>query len=308
MTIYKKLNPEELESFKNDYYNTRMSKKELLEKYQIGIWGYSQIRLDIPKRKHNAPSTNLIKLNERYFENINTPDKAYWLGFIAADGCIKLRNEKYENYILSIGLGQKDSTHLNKLKKCLDYEGTLKTETCLHSKTKKYYTTVYLRIARTILCEDLIKQGIGRDKSEKLKLPDLSDDLMRHYLRGLIDGDGGWYIPKTSKQIVFSFISSIEQFTLDVRNYLKNKCLLENSPGLIFYRNSYAFSYHGNIQCKRIFEYLYNDCETYLDRKYELCKNHFANLKGNKSYNRKEKEEILSENELLQLLGEFNDE
>lgn len=304
---FRKLTPEIELKLCDEYLNSRISEQELSEKYGVSKFTIREIRKrnNIPKRKRNTPRQNLISLNERYFQNIDTPNKAYWLGFIAADGCIKERNNAY---ILSIGLGQKDIKHLEKLKKELNYDGKIVTETQLHSKTQKYYTTVYLRIARTILCEDLIEHGVGRDKSRNLKLPNLSDDLMRHYLRGLIDGDGGWSIPKSSKQICFSFISAVELFTLNIRNYLKDKCSLENSPNLIFYRNSYTFSYQGNIQCKRIFEYLYEDCEIYLDRKYELCENHFKNLKGNKSYNRKEKEEILSENELLELLGEFNDE
>lgn len=278
MSKYKKLSNEEIKEFTADYYN-RMSKKDLLEKYQIGIWGYSVIRRDIPKRKRQASKPNLIGLNERYFENIDTPNKAYWLGFIAADGCIK---ERSNAYILSVGLGQKDIGHLEKLKNELEYEGKIVTETQLHSKTKKYYTTVYLKISRTVLCEDLINQGVGRDKSKNLELPNLSDDLMRHYLRGLIDGDGSWFINKQG-QLVFAFISSVENFALEVKEYLRKKCELENNSKLTFYRNAYQFAYVGNIQCKRIFEYLYSDCDTYLDRKYKLCIDHFTNLQSDKT-------------------------
>lgn len=275
MTIYKKLNKEEVEKFTKDYYN-RMSKKDLLEKYQISTWGYSVIRRNIPKRKRQTSRDGLIPLDERYFENIDTPNKAYWLGFIAADGCIKIRKES-NTYILSIGLAEKDIGHLEKFKKELKYEGKIVLEPKYYEKTQKYYNIACLRISRTVLCEDLINQGIGRNKSVNLQLPNLSDNLMQHYLRGLIDGDGTWFVTKQG-QLTFGFISSIEDFALDVKKYLKNKCELKNDPKLIFHNNAYAFTYSGNIQTRRIFEYLYSNCETYLDRKYQLCIEHFKNL------------------------------
>jgi len=43
-----------------------------------------------------------LEIDLDYFEVIDSPDKAYWLGFIVADGCIVF--EKYQ-YILSVGGG-----------------------------------------------------------------------------------------------------------------------------------------------------------------------------------------------------------
>ena len=34
----------------------------------------------------------MYKINDRYFEIIDNPNKAYWLGFIAADGCVSCGN------------------------------------------------------------------------------------------------------------------------------------------------------------------------------------------------------------------------
>ena len=50
-------------------------------------------------------------LNKEYFKNIDTEEKAYWLGFIYADGYI-IKSEK--NYELGIELNYKDVEHLNK--------------------------------------------------------------------------------------------------------------------------------------------------------------------------------------------------
>ena len=46
-------------------------------------------------------------MNENIFQQIDSNNKAYWLGFLAADGSVK-GNE------LSIGLSSKDRGHLAK--------------------------------------------------------------------------------------------------------------------------------------------------------------------------------------------------
>ena len=54
-------------------------------------------------------------LNEAFFEIIDSEEKAYWLGFIAADGCVYRRT-------LSINLNIKDKAHLEKLIAILNSE------------------------------------------------------------------------------------------------------------------------------------------------------------------------------------------
>ena len=51
--------------------------------------------------------------NENYFEVIDSEDKAYWLGFISADGCVA-KSSKYNSYRLQIAISSIDSDHLNK--------------------------------------------------------------------------------------------------------------------------------------------------------------------------------------------------
>lgn len=293
--IKERLTLEEELAFCEDYQNSRLSKKELIIKHNITDWTFTSIRNkhNISKRKRNAPSTNLLGLNETYFENIDTNSKAYWLGFIAADGCIKERNDAY---ILSIGLATKDLNHLEKFKKEIESEAVISIENCFHKKMQKYYETAYFRVSRRIFCEHIITHGVGRNKSKELSLPNLPDNLMRHYIRGYFDGDGCWTINKENT-LNFGIISSVESFAIELREFIKNKCVLENSAKLSFNKNAYQFIYSGNIQCKRIYDYLYEDGGPWLDRKYRKSTEHFIdrgdsrllndlwdNLGGNNNY------------------------
>lgn len=283
MTKCKVLTREEEITFCNDYTNSRLSKNELIEKYQISNWTFTSIRErhHIPKRKRIATRKNLIACDERFFEIIDTKEKAYWLGFIAADGCIlerKSKNKPKSNeftYILSIGLATKDISHLEKFKKDLKCEYPIKIEGRNHSKNGKYYETALLRVSRTVLCEDLMKQGVGRDKSKNLQIPNLSEDLLVHWIRGYFDGDGSWQI--NGNHLQFGLISSVEDFTKNIQEFIRIRCQLDNLTSIYFNKNAWQFSYHGNDQCKRIYDYFYSDGGPWLDRKYELSTKHFEN-------------------------------
>ena len=54
-----------------------------------------------------------------YFERIDTPEKAYWLGFISADGCIIATAKYPEGSHLAVQLAVRDKGHLVKLKAAL---------------------------------------------------------------------------------------------------------------------------------------------------------------------------------------------
>ncbi len=73
----------------------------------------------------------MYDLNENYFENIDTEQKAYFLGFIFADGNIQLRQGNTNKYRLRIGLRNKYSeiALLNTFKNELMYEGDIRIET-----------------------------------------------------------------------------------------------------------------------------------------------------------------------------------
>lgn len=217
--------------------------------------------------------TKLTSLDENYFENIDVPSKAYWLGFIAADGCLSKDEMKPR---MSIGLSAKDISHLEKLKVDLQYSGKISVCNTLHTVTNKYYETCAICIWRPKLRNDIIKHGVTPNKSKELSLPNLPDNLMRHYIRGYFDGDGCWTI-KNSNTMSFSLISSVESFSYDLRNYLKVKCDLKTDVVISTHNNAYAFIYCGNTQCKRIYDYLYEDGGPWLDRKYKKSTEHFCN-------------------------------
>lgn len=209
-----------------------------------------------------------ISVNHSYFNEIDTPEKAYWLGFILADGSIKKLNQ------ICVALQREDRGHLERLRDALSPDSNISDYEANNNVTGKRYPTSTLSVTSKQMIDDLANHGVvsNKTKVEQPKL-DLSDDLIRHYIRGFFDGDGWISIydrrpqdrcknPKTevgfgSSEDMCEFISQHFSKVLGI-NYKEPK------KGCI-----YRIRYNGNKDIAKIIQYLYNDTELYLPRKKE---------------------------------------
>jgi DNA-binding CsgD family transcriptional regulator len=91
--------------------------------------------------------------NEDYFKNIDSPTKAYWLGFIFADGCLYSKSN-----CLSIGLARKDRIILEKFIKCIEGDSSKIFDRSQKSKKNgnKKYETSTIHINSKKIYQDLI--------------------------------------------------------------------------------------------------------------------------------------------------------
>lgn len=126
--------------------------------------------------------------NERFFATIDSPDKAYWLGFIVADGC--LLEEKY-GYRLQIGLQGSDSEQLHKFNTALGLSRPHPRTGWATLKGKRY-PTVTTSVRSKAMGEDLLALGVEprKSKREKVNLSRVPEEFHRDLWRGFVDGDG----------------------------------------------------------------------------------------------------------------------
>ena len=131
-------------------------------------------------------------LNENYFKIIDTDDKAYFLGFICADGCIYKRNN--HQGMLSISIKDIDIEILNNFKKFLETE---KPISITNQSEKTVMAT--LQITSNIIVEDLQRIGVGVRKTFDLSIKDICNNipfyLIPSFILGYFDGDGSIDIP-----------------------------------------------------------------------------------------------------------------
>lgn len=195
---------------------------------------------------------------KRYiFQNIDTEEKAYWLGFLYADGSVGSTD-----YRVELGLAEKDLHHIEKFKEFIG----LNNKISYREKTKSYRYVFKDEIFKSIL----IKQGCIPKKSLILKFPteeQVPRNLIRHFIRGYFDGDG--HFTNTDSCFEAGFIST-KDFIEDCLKYLPDTLKKDSKIKDVHRTNGakkYAFySYHDVLT---FLNFMYQGSNIYLDRKYE---------------------------------------
>jgi len=195
-----------------------------------------------------------IPYNRNFFSRINNEVRAYWLGYLYADGSVYVSGSDRRVELLS-----KDRD-IFKFAKAIRYP--VKKVKKIKKDGRKYYEIV---LSSKQVTEDLIRWGCIPNKARRLKnLPSIPKNLLHHFVRGFFDGDGGIYF-YNSKYLTFNLCGS-KEFLENIQQILINKCRLNRtkfgSTGEV-----YTMIYSGNKQCVRIFRWLYNNATVYMSRK-----------------------------------------
>ena len=114
---YKDYTEEEKLRIVDDMINSNLTYKELMEKHSIGARSYKKLRDEYNIRKI-AIRNKKFKVNDDYFEIIDTEEKAYWLGFFYADGCVSI-DKNTNSGECCIKLSKCDYEHLKKFNKSI---------------------------------------------------------------------------------------------------------------------------------------------------------------------------------------------
>lgn len=200
------------------------------------------------------------------FNVIDTEEKAYWLGFIYADGGIYIGNTTK----LYFGVKQSDKDILIKFCKFIGIsEDSVKTVN--RTVSGKLHASETLEVCSLPLCQSLVGKGVLPRKSLTLSPPSeglFRDDLVRHFIRGYFDGDGG--INADGSISVTGTLDIVEwvvgKFGDLAERKLSQKDLTKNT-----------FTYRvGGDKAREVLDMLYHDCKVALDRKLSTYKSYAA--------------------------------
>lgn len=250
-------------------------------------------------------NNSIHKKNNDYFQQIDTENKAYILGFISADGHI---STKKSNKYLSIEIQKRDKKILQFIKKEIQYSGKIFTT---YHKGKEYCR---LKIYGESFVNNIIYHGLDNQKTDNLKFPNsVPSNLIRHYIRGLFDGDGCIYIGKykskngifkdkrkitlISTKIMNDFISDFIKYRLDIQFRTSYSVTKKNTKMSTLYLEKYN-------DIKIFLDYLYNDSNLCLERKY----NKFLKLQKIKQQNESkiQKQKKLTETQVKEIKKRLN--
>lgn len=252
--------------------------EDILKKYQKDNWSqkeianYYKVSRPVIKRLLNEMGVTFRQRTKKYysdddiFEVIDNSEKAYWLGFLAADGC---NYQREHNASIILNIHQKDIEHLEKFKQFCNSQ----------AKIQQYITSsgysANTPMAKIVLnskkmSKDLIDKGIVPKKSLILKPPNISKQYYLPFILGYFDGDGS--ISKASQYNNYAI--SIEG-TREILEWINENLNISKKLEKRRYndnKNSYYIRCGGTNKPYNILKQLYDSCETHLDRKYTLFK------------------------------------
>lgn len=263
--------------FKNGWARKWQEYEDEIIREHYPVNGWEKVHSFLPNRSReqiraraSKIGVSYLKYNRDFFEIIDTEEKAYWLGFVYADGYVTTENR------FGIELGIKDLSHLEKFTKSLEYNGKIR------SRIRNGNETCLILIKNGKVFKDLEDKGVFRDKTYSSEFPSdkqVPPNLVNHFLRGYFDGDGcyhfnrrkvprkdrGWKIyNKLSKEI--SLTCKSEKMINEIRAQLLSQGIesrIDINP-----KGDLPVLRISNIEnMVKLINYLYKNATLYLDRK-----------------------------------------
>lgn len=247
-----------------DYQKGDYSSRELGIKYNLSKATILRIleRNDIPRINRRLVNNNL---DIHYFDNIDTEEKAYFLGFIFADGCVS-------NGEFFLDINEKDIEIIIRLRE--------KIHSNCKIATRKKANSMMSRIAikNQEFCASLSRYGIIDNKTKKtthLPMEFIPPIFYKDFLRGLVDGDG-WVIKTKDNLYKIGYSTQYYSTAVDFIKMLNSLLDEKWNNKIITPKNKYAIV---NIQkqsiVKQVALALYKDNKISLSRKFQMAQEIF---------------------------------
>ena len=276
--VYNKIifTEEQLKDIKESYINGESSVK-IGKRYGVNhkpiLRELHDMGVDVDQKRF----ARKYKLNENYFDIIDTPNKAYIMGFLHSDGSNNL-----DKSTISISLQEEDMNILEQIREEIGSEKPLEflDYTNKHDFGYTYKNQYRLIMFSKHMCEELNNKGITPNKSLTIGFPKwLNENLISHYVRGVFDGDGSLcqsFRNENNKPILIT-ITATDSFCKE----LKKICQKELDINCGIYDASChngitkVFTVSGRNVGKKFLNWIYQDAELYLQRKYDRYCNYY---------------------------------
>jgi hypothetical protein len=218
-------------------------------------------------------------IDAKIFANIDSHEKAYWLGFIYADGNVYYGAERDDKRALQVCLAWKDEEHVKRLRVFLKAEVPLYPDKA----------GLRLIIHNIRLVNDLARLGVHPCKSLTLTFPsnDQVPACYRHsFILGYFDGDGSinsgptawrWQIIGTDE---FNLVirEELVAFGFPCTSLTREKRSGQGRLSYLTYGGCLHPTEHWRVKhhLPRLYHYLYRDSPIWLPRKKERFEKYLA--------------------------------
>lgn len=244
-----------MRQIEKDYNITRATTSKFLEKQGIKT----------TKGNHHR----IYHHNEDYFENIDNEHKAYWLGFIFADGHITNHDKRYGQDQFGISQNEEDIDMLYRFKEDIQATNPIHKYNSNTHPDGKALCRIQLVSQKTV--NDLIDKGCYKQKSLILQPPkNVPDKLIPHFIRGYFDGDGSIIKSKNDKYKITDGYKYDIDFTTtkEIADWLAYYFDMGNVIKEPRREKTYYYRLGGHKQIIEFYHILYDDATIYMERKY----------------------------------------
>lgn len=253
---------------KNEYVEKDRTLKELSAEFQVQPQSIRNLL-----RKLNVPITNKkirdYPRNSKYFNRIDTHEKAYWLGMFYADGTVSSNSNK-------IALSLKDKEHVQKFQKSISAINN-KIVAIEDTRFSKECVQYIFSINDKELHDALVRWGCVPNKTytTELHFPNIPKEFYYDFIRGYFDGDGCIMFSKSQNKYKLDWCGNFT-FLTELKTILgKEKIsLCQNSVSKI----TYNLRISGKQDVTRILQDMYKTSteDARLIRKYEIVQKAFS--------------------------------
>lgn len=209
-------------------------------------------------------NTNRVnrRIKSNYFSEIDTPEKAYWLGFLFTDGCV----DHYQSTgRIRLQLQEQDLEILEKFKEDLGLDCKIIYDTRSNS------TCCSVEFTDEQIFNDLSKYNIVPRKTysvDRIPYNKIPDEFLPAYALGLFDGDGSLsYSKDCSTDVTINYTAYHESEVQDFQSLINSLANIKKN-NKNFFTSAWHTQWRGRLQVLSILDILYNNCPRHLKRKY----------------------------------------
>lgn len=202
------------------------------------------------------------RIKSNYFSEIDTAEKAYWLGFLFTDGSV----DHYKaTGRIRLQLQERDKEILEQFKQDLSLDCSIIYDERPNS------TCCSIEFVDEQIYNDLAIYNIVPNKTyiiEHIPYHLIPKNFLPAYALGLLDGDGSIYVNNNFTDTYINYTAyhktEVEDFQLLIKSIVKDINI--NNP---YYTSAWHVQWRGRLQVLNILNNLYDNCPRHLKRKYE---------------------------------------
>lgn len=255
-------------------YEEGLSQKEIGRKLGIPQQTISKwMQKSDVKGRTKGPATKIK--NIEFFDEIDSEYKAYFLGWLMADGNVSIKKGQH---CIKVHISLTDREMIDGFMKWIESDNA----TSIKNKGKN--PSYYVSLTSVHMVKSLMKLGVAPNKTENESLPPIAKELVPHFIRGYFDGDGITCIKeRKTKSEEFAHLSGsgLRSGFIGGLNIITSIIQETKAHPFRFSRatkNKEVYQIVGGQNFSRmLYDYMYQDATIWLERKRQrmdiICNN-----------------------------------